>query len=187
VSRPNLRKNGWRVALALVAALVMACGSSSATPKAPANQITGAATCPAAETQAITFSGALTGHVSCATSRPVCSTTAATPSLVVPINALAGSTAVELLITFRFFRANMTQDQPGTYAAGKLGEEEDSLDNGVTLDGIGHWETPTPGGSMTLSAEDAAGASGNLDVKLTYGVKTVAVTGSWRCVKSASS
>jgi hypothetical protein len=92
-----------------------------------------------------------------------------------------------LLIAFRFFRDNLTHDQPGTYAAGKLGDAQDSSSYGATLDGDGHWETPTPGGSMTLSTDDATGASGNVDIKLTDGVKTLAVTGSWHCVKTASS
>lgn len=36
---------------------------------------------------------------------------------------------------------------------------------------------------MTLSTDDAAGASGALDIKLTLADKTVAVTGTWRCVR----
>lgn len=181
--RPNASATRLSVELLCVVALVMACGSSTATSSVSAVQVTGPASCAAAETQDLTFSGALTGHLSCSTSPVKCTTTTGTPSLVVPINALLGSKAIELLITFRFFRANLTKDQPGTYAAGKPGEESDSLDYGVTLDGDGHWETPTPGGSMTLSAEDAAGASGTIAVKLTDGLKTFDVAGSWRCVK----
>jgi hypothetical protein len=36
---------------------------------------------------------------------------------------------------------------------------------------------------MTLSTDDAAGASGTLDIKLMMGDKTVAVSGTWRCVR----
>lgn len=185
--RPSAGTTRLSVELICLVALVMACGSSTATPPVSAVQVTGPASCAAAQTQDLTFSGALTGHVSCSTSAVTCTTTASTPSLVVPINARLGSKAVELLITFRFFRANLTQDQPGTYAAGKLGEELDSLNYGVSFDGDGHWATPTPGGSMTLSSEDAAGASGTIAVKLTDGLKTFAVAGSWRCVKSPGS
>ena len=100
-----------------------------------------------------------------------------------PINAREGSSDVQLLIAFRFFLLGMTQDKPGTYAAGRLGDAQDSSAYGATLDGNGHWETPTPGGSMTLSTDDANGATGTLDIKLALGNKTIAVAGSWRCVR----
>jgi len=86
-----------------------------------------------------------------------------------------------LLIAFRFFRENLTREQPGTYVAGKLGSEAGSSPYGASLDGFGHWETPTQGGSMILSTDDATGAAGTIDIKLTMGDKAVAVSGSWRC------
>jgi hypothetical protein len=187
MARPNARTTGSLAEMMCVVALVTACGSSTAGSQPSPDQITGAASCPAAESLNLTFSGALTGHVSCSTSPALCSTTASTPSLTVPVNARLGSKAVQLLVAFRFFREGMKQDQPGTYGAGRLGEEPTSRSYGVTLDGYGHWETPTPGGSMTLSTDDAAGASGTLDIKLTDGARTFAVAGSWRCVKPAGS
>jgi hypothetical protein len=170
-----------------VVAFAMACGSGPAASQPSADQITGGASCVAAEAQNLSFSGALTGHVSCSTSTAQCSITGALPSLTLPLNARVGSKAVQLLIAFRFFRDNLTHNQPGTYAAGKLGDAQDSSSYGASLDGDGHWETPTPGGSMTLSTDDANGASGNVDIKLTQGVKTFSVAGSWHCVKTASS
>ena len=100
-----------------------------------------------------------------------------------PLNARVGSTAVQLLIVYSFWQQGFKTNQPGTYAAGKLGDAADSTNYGATLDGFGHWETPTPGGSMTLAADTAAAASGSVDIKLTSGNKTLAVAGSWHCVK----
>lgn len=165
-------------------ALVAACGSSATAPPS-ADQISGSRSCPAAETQDLTFTGAITGHVSCSTSTALCSTTAATPSLTFPLNARIGSTAVQLLLAFRFFRDGMKQDQAGTYIAGKLGDAPDSSSYGASLDGAGHWETPTPGGEMTLSTDDASGAAGSVQIKLSDSVKTFTVSGTWRCVKRA--
>ena len=187
MARPNAGTVRWLVEMTCILALVIGCGSSTVASPPPTDKITGGASCPAAEAQNLTFSGAITGHVSCAVSTALCSTTASLPSLTLPLNARIGSKAVQLLIAFRFFRENLTNDQPGTYAAGRLGEEADSLSYGASLDGTGHWETPTPGGFVTLSAEDASGASGTVDIKLTDGVRTFAVVGSWRCVKFAGS
>jgi hypothetical protein len=181
----NTRSTGLLAAMTCAVALITACGSSTPVSQPSADKISGAASCPAAESQSLTFSGALTGHVSCSTSPALCSTTSSTPSLTLPLNALIGSKAVQLLVAFRFFRDGMSHDQPGTYAAGRLGDAQDSSSYGATLDGYGHWETPTPGGSMTLSADDAAGASGAIDIKLTLAARTFAVAGSWRCVKPA--
>ena len=183
VFKSNYRTAGFFMGVFCIAACAMSCGGITAAPQPSADQITGAASCAAAESQNLTFSGALTGHVTCATSHAQCSTTASTPSLAVPINASVGAKAAQLLVVFRFFRENLTHDQPGTYAAGRLGDEQDSSSYGASLDGVGHWETPTPGGSMTLSTDDAAGASGTLDIKLMMGDKTLAVSGTWRCVR----
>jgi hypothetical protein len=167
-----------------VVALVAACASTTATPQPSTEQIiTGAASCPPAESQNLTFSGAVMGHLSCSTAPAKCSTTDGTPSLAVPLNARIGSTPVQLVVVFNFWVQRMKHDQPGTYPAGKLRDAQDSSPYGATLDGDGHWETPTPGGSMTLATDDAAGASGTLDIKLTLGDKTFAVAGTWHCVR----
>ena len=181
MARPNARTIGFIADMMCIVALATACGSSPAASQPSAGQITGAASCPAAETQNLTFSGALTGHVSCSTSTALCSIAGSTPSLTLPLNARVGSKAVQLLIAFRFFRENLTREQPGTYVAGKLGSEADSSSYGASLDGFGHWETPTQGGSMILSTDDATGAAGTIDIKLTMGDKALAVAGSWRC------
>jgi hypothetical protein len=101
----------------------------------------------------------------------------------VPINGRIGSNAAQLLFVFRFFRDNLTHEQTGTYSAGRLGDEQDSSSYGASLDGFGYWETPTPGGSMTLSTDDVNGAAGTVDIKLAMGGKTFAVVGSWHCVR----
>lgn len=181
--RSNPRTAGLLAGIVCIAALMTACGSSTPVSQPAAVLITGAVSCPAAENQDLTFSGALTGHVSCSTSRAACSTTSSTPSLTLPLDARIASNPAQLLVAFRFFRDGLTRDQTGTYAAGRLGDAQDSTSYGASLDGYGHWETPTPGGTMTLSTDDAAGASGALDIKLTLGDKTVAVTGTWRCVR----
>jgi hypothetical protein len=181
----NVRTTRLVAGVICVLALVTACGSGTGTaqPQPSPDRITGGGSCPVAESQDLTFSGALTGHVACSTSTASCSTTASTPSLTLPLNERVGSQAVQLLIAFRFFRENLTTDRLGTYAAGRLGDAQDSSSYGASLDGFGHWETPTPGGSMTLSTDDAKGASGTLDIKLALGAKTIAVAGSWRCVR----
>jgi hypothetical protein len=186
MTSPTASNTGLLAAMVFFVALVTSCGSSTAAPQPSADQITGAASCPAAESQNLTFSGALTGHVSCSTSPALCSTRTATPSITVPLNALIGSKAVQLLIAFSFDQGGMSHNQPGTYVAGKLGDASNSSPYGASLDGYGHWDTPTPGGSMTLSTDDAAGATGALDIKLTLGARTIAVAGSWRCVKPAA-
>jgi hypothetical protein len=183
VFKPNHRTAGFFMGVFCIAASAISCGGTTAAPQPSADQITGAASCSAAESQNLTFSGALTGHVACSTSRAQCSTMASIPSLAVPINASVAANAAQLVMVFRFFRENLTHDQPGIYAAGRLGDEQDSSSYGASLDGAGHWETPTPGGSMTLSTDDAAGAAGTIDIKLTMGDKAVAVSGTWRCVR----
>jgi hypothetical protein len=180
---PKARSSALVAALICVLALLAACGSSTPVSQPAADQITGAASCPAAESEDLTFSGALKGHVSCSTSPALCSTLTGTPSIVVPLNARVGSTAVQLLIAFSFWQQGAKTNEPGTYAAGRLGDAADSTHFGATLDGFGHWETPTPGGSMTLATDTAAAASGSVDIKLTSGNKTLAVAGSWHCVK----
>ena len=178
-----LRVAGLFIVIACIAAVTSSCGGSTTAPTPSADQIIGATSCSPAESQNLTFSGALTGHLTCSVASAQCSTTASTPSLVVPINARIGSSAAQLLVVFRFFRENLTREQPGTYVAGKLGEEADSGSYGALLDGFGHWETPTQGGSMILSTDDATGAAGTIDIKLTMGDKTLAVSGTWRCVR----
>jgi hypothetical protein len=178
-----LRVAGLFIVIACTAALTSSCGGSTTAPTPSADQIIGATSCPPAESQNLTFSGALTGHLTCSVASAQCTTTASTPSLVVPINARIGSSAAQLLVVFRFFRENLTREQPGTYVAGKLGEEADSSSYGASLDGFGHWETPTQGGSMILSTDDASGAAGTIDIKLTMGDKAIAVSGTWRCVR----
>jgi hypothetical protein len=159
--------------------------SATAAPPSPQNQITGAASCPSAESQDITFSGSVIGQVMCSTSPATCLPGFGLPNdreragVAMPLNAKVGSTAVQLNIAYR--KATL-----GALTAGPLGDNEAfSGDQGVTFEGIGHWSTPVNGGTMTLSTFDAASASGSVDVKLTSGSRSIAVKGSWRCVKPA--
>lgn len=96
-----------------------------------------------------------------------------------PLNARVGPTQVQLLIVF-------TNEQTGQFPAGPLGDnEKSSTPQGVTLDGMGHWGDPAPpdGGTISLAVDDASSASGNADVKLSSGIQTIGVKGTWRCVK----
>ena len=67
---------------------------------------------------------------------------------------------------------------PGGYSATTPGE--------VTMDGIGHWDS-TLGGSIDVVIDSAAGASGTVSAQLRAegDPSTLAVSGSWSCVKPA--
>src|SRR5437879_2912578 len=119
---PKSRSGSWLADMVCVVALVTACGPSTASPQPSADQITGAASCPPAESQNLTFSGAVRGHVSCSTAPAKCSTANGTPSLEVPLNARIGLTPVQFVVVFNFWVQSMKHDQPGTYPAGRLGD-----------------------------------------------------------------
>jgi hypothetical protein len=173
-------RQGVAVCAALLLIAAAACGSGSAPTNAPQGAVTGGTGCPAAEAQDLTFTGEISGHVTCSTTSATCEHAWITPrppgGLSVPINARLGSKPIQLLIVF-------DKPEPGAYTAGLLGDPGLSP-QGATLDGLGHWNTPENGGSMSLSA-DATSASGALDIKLTSGAKNTHVKGSWRCVKPA--
>lgn len=166
----------------------VACGSSS-TSAAVAPTIAGATSCPPAEMEDLTFSGRLTGHVSCSTSPATCDYAWVTPKppggLQAPISARAGGQPVHLLI-------NMTGPIAGggTYVAGNPGESATHTSNyGVTLDGFGAWVSDL-GGVLTVSSDDSSGVAGTVDVVLSQQFGTplggkITVTGTWRCVKPA--
>ena len=165
----------------------LSCGSSPTTQSSPAaNQISGGSGCSQAERQDLTFSGQVSGHVTCSTSAAACLKTFGIrinePGLSFPLNAQVASRPVQLLIVFG-------SQQLGELPAGPLGDnEKSSTPQGVTLDGTGHWGTPTPpgGGTMSLAADDAAGASGSLHIKLTSGAHEIDVNGTWRCMKATA-
>jgi hypothetical protein len=89
-----------------------------------------------------------------------------------------GSADIQFLIAF-------DPGNPGTYAAGTLGDSATSSLYGATLDGAGHWQNPQSGGSMTVTTNDSGGASGSVGMTLVNGSQTMAVKGAWRCVKTA--
>jgi hypothetical protein len=163
--------------VALVPLLSVACGSSPAVSQSGPLVITGAASCPTTERQDLTFSGDLTGHLSCATSQPVCGQARSLlPNGVsVDLNARAGGSPVQFLIAFG-------HGDPGTYSAGLLGDEQASSLDGATLDGIGHWNTPASGGTMTVTLHDGTTASGLIAITITMASRTAKVSGAWRCV-----
>jgi hypothetical protein len=168
-------------ALFVVPLAVVACGSTPLAGTPAANVITGGASCPADEKQDLSFTGAITGHISCSIGQASCTKNAANTrsavGLDLPINARIGSTAVQFV--FGWFN-----DKVGTYPAGKTGEEGTSS-QGATLDGFGHWITPDGAGTMVLAIDDAMGASGSLDIKLVSGAQSFGVKGTWRCLKPA--
>ena len=175
---------GRRAALLFSGPLLMlACGSTSVATTPAANVVTGSASCPAGEQQNLTFKGAITGHVSCSTTSAACTKEGAngrtSAGVAAPINLRVGSTPVQLLLAF-------SDDKTETVSAGKLGDDPTSTPDGATLDGLGHWETTTNGGgSMTIAADDAASASGSVDIHLASEKGRLSVSGSWRCVKPA--
>jgi len=166
--------------IAIVTMLVTAgCGSSAApAASANANAITGAASCPAAERQDLTFTGDLAGHLECATSTPACGQ-ARENGVSVDLNARLGAKPIQFLIAFG-------HGDPGSYPAGTLGDESTSSLDGATLDGDGHWLTPAQAGTMTVAAHDKQGASGSIDITLTLAAKTAHVRGTWQCLGAAT-
>ncbi len=163
----------------LITALVGACGSTTAAATPAGSGIKGAATCPSSEKQALTFKGKISGHVSCSTQAVTCQKGIAnnrvSSGIAVPINASVGDQPVQIIVVF------WTDNGPGTYVAGPPGEGGTS-NQGVTLDGIGHWISQT-GGSIVIAVDDAMSASGTLDVRLTQGAEFIEITGVWRCAK----
>jgi hypothetical protein len=166
------------VALAVLL-LFVACGSAPAAAPSGPPVITGATSCPTAERQDLTFSGDLTGHLSCATSQPVCDKARSLlPNAVsVDLNALSGGSSVQFLIAFN-------DGDPGTYSAGPLGDEQTSSLDGATFDGIGHWNTMS-GGTMTVTLHDGTAATGSIAITLTMASRSAKVSGTWRCVTGA--
>jgi hypothetical protein len=172
-----------RTALPIIAALLMACGSGSTTP-AQANKVTGAASCTADQRQDLTFSGYLSGHITCAASSPTC--VRGTGPLL-PFAGLASRLSirtgdgkpVQILIIFQIDPVD-----PGSYPAGPVGNESTSTPTGVTLDGIGHWTTQSGGGTIFIDRLTASGATGRLDVQLFREADTFTLRGTWRCAGS---
>jgi len=166
--------------LAVVAftVLLTACGSSSPAATVPANTVTGAASCASGQTQDLTFSGYATGHVTCSTAPGTCVDRTALDQLGMsaPVSAIIGGTSIQIQIVFE-----QTPVKAGSYAAGSIGDEQSSTPDGVTLDGIGHWQTPAGAGTMSIEELSSSGAAGKLDVKLVKGSDSITLRGSWRC------
>lgn len=175
--------------IVLLGLMAPSCGSPAAAPQSPAptNQVSGAASCAAAEHQDLVFSGQIAGHVTCSTAPATCSHAWTTPvppgGLTAPVDALAGKTHIHLTVVF-----GARDYKPATYAAGDPGEGNSATSNyGVTLDGMGSWVSSL-GGSVVMSAVDPTAASGTVDVKLHQrlgGPGSISVTGSWRCLVPA--
>jgi hypothetical protein len=165
----------------LMAVCASACGPGATTASpTPTDRIAGGATCPTAESLDLTFSGTVSGRITCSTAAVKCIRSAvnlrAKQGLSVPVNATVGTKAVQLVITFS------DEPVPGSYPAGPPGEAGSSP-QGVTLDGIGHWVSET-GGSLGVSTDDAAGVSGTAAVQLQGGgAGTIKLSGTWHCTK----
>jgi len=162
--------------------LITGCGSSAA-PAASTNTnaITGAASCPTAEQQDLTFTGAFAGHLQCATSTPACGQArdVLANGVSVDLNARLGAKAIQFLIAFG-------HGDPGSYPAGTLGDASSSSLDGATLDGDGHWQTPAQAGTMIVATHDKQGASGSIDITLTLAAKSAHVSGTWQCIGAAT-
>ena len=175
LSRPGL--------IAILTLLLTAgCGSSAApTASTNANAITGAASCPTAEQQDLTFTGDLTGHLQCATSTPACgqARNLLANGVSVDLDFRLGAKAIQFLIAFG-------HGDPGSYPAGTLGDESSSSLDGATLDGDGHWQTPVQAGTMTVAKHDKQGASGSIDITLKLAPKSAHVSGTWQCIGAAT-
>jgi hypothetical protein len=161
--------------------LTAACGSTAPAARASTVAVVGATSCPADENQDLTFSGDLTGHLSCSTSKPVCGLARDYPGggVSVDLAARIGADAVQLLVAFG-------HGPLGTFPAGTLGDATSSSFDGATLDGYGHWLTPPAAGTMTIAVHDSTGASGSIDVNLTMGGKSAHLSGTWRCLGNSA-
>jgi hypothetical protein len=142
--------------------------------------VVGAASCPVDQAQDLTFTGAFAGRLKCSTTPAAClpanGNSLRTIGMTASIGARVGSDPVQLLVVFELVTV-----ETGTYPAGSIGDEPTSSSTGVTLDGIGHWQTQANGGTMTLKEYGKTAASGSVDAALTNGTHAIHVTGSWRC------
>jgi hypothetical protein len=169
--------------LSVAALLSVACGSTSVAATPTADAISGASGCPAAEKQDLRFSGRLAGAVTCSTVAALCARSEANGQgklgLTAPISAKAASQMVQLLLSLPVDKAGSYPVGPGGYSATTPGE--------VTFDGIGHWDSLL-GGSIDVLTDDSDAATGTVSAQLrTEGdARTLAVSGSWRCLKPAS-
>ena len=172
--------------------LSMSCGSSPTTQSSPAasaaaNQISGSASCSAAERQDLVFSGQVSGHVTCSTTAATCvhawNASGAFPAggVISPVSAMVGKTPVQLTVIL-----SVTDYVPGTYVSGDPGEGSSATSAyGVGLDGIGSWVSAV-GGSVVVSAIDSGSISGSVAVQMHFrlgGTGNISISGSWRCVK----
>lgn len=174
-------------AAALVAGCTGAAPTASGTPSSATLAVSGAAACPAGEQQALTFSGAMNGHVSCSTAAVACATVTAGIEkswLVVPVRIRVGSEKVLLTMTVVGKDGNY-QGGLGTFAIQGGGSAEGAAQSPATaaLDGpsLGHWDT-VAGGSVAVTASSAAGSAGTITADLQgTGAAKAHLSGDWRC------
>jgi hypothetical protein len=174
-----------RLAAALAATLtIAACGSSSASSTTvQAHTVSGAASCSADQRQDLMFSGYVTGHLECPTASARCVKAAGNLKsdigMSAPISARVGETPVQIVVVFQ-----IDPVAAGSFDAGSVGDEQTSSPTGVTLDGIGHWQTQAGGGTMSIDEVSPVGAAGKLDVTLVKAADRITLRGSWRCAGS---
>ena len=174
-----------KAALLWVLIAVASCGTASTSTVATApNVIAGAASCVLAERQDLSFSGYLSGHVTCSRAPAQCiranGNLGGDIGLTDPIAARIGTSTVQLLVIFE-----IDPVQQGTYAAGSIGDESASSQTGVTLDGIGHWQTESGGGTMSITTYDPTSAAGAVSATLVSGARSFRVNGTWSCARAA--
>jgi hypothetical protein len=172
------------VAALVAVTLLMACGSSSAASTAKANVVTGAASCPADQRQDLVFSGYLTGHLTCSRAPALCVPAAGNLTGSLGLSALVAASVsgapVQIVIAFA-----IDPVVAGSYTAGSIGDEQTSSPTGITLDGIGHWQTRASDGTMTIGTFDASSAAGWVNARLEGGAhQSFTLRGAWRCVRT---
>jgi hypothetical protein len=91
----------------------------------------------------------------------------------------AGNNPVQILVIFEIEPVGV-----GSYQAGPVGNEVTSTPTGITLDGIGHWQTQAGAGTMSIDELSSAGAAGRVDAKLVKEADAFTLRGSWRCTGS---
>jgi len=171
----------WPAALVLTLA-GCGSGSQSAAPPVPIS-IAGPASCASDQAEDITFSGGLTGHVTCSTVQVPCHRIhgPASPGVKMAILASSGSRFPLIQILFG-------NDHLGTFAATAVGQSPGLNQQGVRVSGVGDWSSP--GGTLSVLVEEAPSlnaqghVSGSLDVSLVSGSNSARITGSWSCFKT---
>ena len=183
---------------ALLASLTLAACAASTAGGSPPNQaakaeVTGGASCSGRQQQDLTFTGALSGHVRCATAAVTCASFGGggtSAGLVAPIRLKYKGQSLLVTITVLGADGNYQVGQTGTFAVpGAVRGEGGAISPaGAGLDGpaTGHWDSMA-GGSVVVASSGPSGSGGTLDLDLQGSGSTPAhLSGSWSCTAAAA-